>query len=473
MKFSHLIFLGSVLSLLPSQSLALKCGIKGVTEPCIGATDARYDPDVGFNLEEQNDIYKSLEGLYMGEICFYNGDGTPEDKYYLNNVPKEVGLGSFDLCNTKVFKWITVVGSRFSMNRYLMAKHNADGVAFQGQLPGFIFPTDIFYTSTFEKDGGALSLQTVIGFYSNFTVAEERTSMHPVAGKALFGTADAGTASSNGQKNYLSLYCVDSDCDQVNTYTEEYIVDPESGSDIVKQFSRESLKKVNKETWMAGVSQAYIDYSVPTPELPFTRPGFNISYFTQPFDPTTTDTLPECSTLACPTENDWKSVDPVFGKSPYVEPSGVLTGGFIAGITIASIVIAVAIFSYVYKRGVKAQVKRVKDAVLKSIAKSMTVTMAQKPLTPRELEDIFKKIDTDGNGSISKDEVKGLVDEAGVANMSERDYNILFDSIDLDENGTLDFAEFCAFFTSIASSDDSGSDFIRASILHAGNCAEV
>merc|ERR1712238_343808 len=119
-----------------------------------------------------------------------------------------------------------------------------------------------------------------------------------------------------------------------------------------------------------------------------------------------------------------------------------------------------------FKRGLEAREKRVKAAVLKSIAKSMTVTMS-KNLSPRELEDIFKKIDTDGNGSISKDEVKGLVDEAGVANMSERDYNILFDSIDLDENGTLDFAEFCAFFTSIASSDDSGSDFIRASILHA------
>ena len=45
--------------------------------------------------------------------------------------------------------------------------------------------------------------------------------------------------------------------------------------------------------------------------------------------------------------------------------------------------------------------------------------------------------------------MKKLVEEAGVANMSDRDYDILFASIDLDGNGTLDFVEFCAFFASI------------------------
>jgi len=447
MKFSHLAFLGSVLSLLPTQSLALKCGIKGVTEPCIGATDLRYDPDVSFNLKEQNGIYKSLEGLYMGEICFYTADGVPRTEAYLSLTPEALGLGTYDFCSTKVFTRITIVGSRFSLNRYLISKHNADGAL--GQLPGLMTPLDIFYISTFEKDGGALALNTVLGWDQNFTIAKEMTSMNVVAGKALFGVDE-----DTGRNNYQTLYCVDSECNQINTYTEEYVVDPETGSAIVSKFSRESIKKVNKETWMTEMSQAFIDYNIPTPESAFVLvPGFNSSYFTQPFDPTTTDTLPECSTLACPTENDWKSVDPAFGKTPYIEPNGVLTGGFIAGITITSIVIAVAIFYYVYKRGVEAQEKRVKEAVLKSIAKSMTVTMS-KHLSPLELENMFKKIDVDGNGSISKDEVKVLVDEAGVANMSERDYNVFFGCIDLDENGTLDFAEFCAFFASISSSDN-------------------
>jgi len=44
--------------------------------------------------------------------------------------------------------------------------------------------------------------------------------------------------------------------------------------------------------------------------------------------------------------------------------------------------------------------------------------------------------------------MKKLVEEAGVGNMSDRDYDVLFASVDLDGNGTLDFIEFCAFFAS-------------------------
>ena len=33
--------------------------------------------------------------------------------------------------------------------------------------------------------------------------------------------------------------------------------------------------------------------------------------------------------------------------------------------------------------------------------------------------------------------------------MTARDYDLLFASMDLDGNGTLDFVEFCAFFASI------------------------
>ena len=63
MKFSKLSILGAFLALLPTQSSALKCGIKGVTEPCIGETDDRYNPDVSYNLKDQNDLWKKKEGL--------------------------------------------------------------------------------------------------------------------------------------------------------------------------------------------------------------------------------------------------------------------------------------------------------------------------------------------------------------------------------------------------------------------------
>jgi len=57
----------------------------------------------------------------------------------------------------------------------------------------------------------------------------------------------------------------------------------------------------------------------------------------------------------------------------------------------------------------------VKEAVLKSLAKIIS-----KNLTPQDLEKMLKKIDTDGNGNLDKSEMKGLVEEAGVLNMSDR-----------------------------------------------------
>ena len=163
--------------------------------------------------------------------------------------------------------------------------------------------------------------------------------------------------------------------------------------------------------------------------------------------PQVTRPLP-VSPLNAPTDENWALIDPYLGTSPYIEPDGVGTGGFIAGVTISCIVVALLVFYMIYKRGVEAREKRVKMAVLNSLSKSMSLKIS-KNLTAKDLNEMFQRIDDDGNGSIDKDEMKKLVEEAGVANMSDRDYDVLFASIDLDENGTLDFVEFCAFFASI------------------------
>ena len=308
-------------------------------------------------------------------------------------------------------------------------------------------------TSTYEKDGVANGLGLIIGFGENFTTSENST-YSPVAGKAMLGLENPFVGDI-----YESTYCVDSECNTINGYVENYIkVDYDTGSvsasDEVTSFARLSVQKVDKATWMSAMDEALTDFSIPAPEEKFTLiPGFDSDAFVRPFDPATSEMTPECVALSCPSDEDWKLFDPVLGTSPYVEPDGVLTGGFIAGVTIASIVVAVAIFSFIYKRGVEAREKRVKEAVLKSIAKNMTITTSE-ALTPAELENMFKKIDADGNGNLSKDEVKELVEEAGVANMSDRDYDVFFGCIDLDGNGTLDFTEFCAFFASMPVAED-------------------
>eukprot|EP01083_Nonionella_stella_P190753 706378_1 len=248
---------------------------------------------------------------------------------------------------------------------------------------------------------------------------------------------------------YDSMYCVDSDCKESNFYNEVYIgSQDEEGTPLVR-YMRASSTKVDTDTWMAEIAKVYTEFSIPSPKDPFTLiEGFNTPVFTQPFDAITSDKTPACAALVCPTNEDWALIDPYLGTSPYIEPEGILTGGFIAGVTITSIVVALLVFYMLYKRGVEAREKRVKEAVLKSLSKSMSLKIS-KNLTAQDLNQMFQKIDTDGNGRLDKGEVKGLVEEAGVVNMSDRDYDLLFASIDLDANGTLDFVEFCAFFASI------------------------
>ena len=96
--------LSACLCLFPIESLALKCGIKGVTMPCIGDTDVRYNPNIGYDLKEQNDFWKAIEGMYVLDMCNYDANGLPQSKGYMQaGVGEELGFGTFDFCNTKAF----------------------------------------------------------------------------------------------------------------------------------------------------------------------------------------------------------------------------------------------------------------------------------------------------------------------------------------------------------------------------------
>ena len=297
-------------------------------------------------------------------------------------------------------------------------------------------------SSTFEKDGSASLITVTEGFGQEGYQLVPNSTFTPVAGKALFGV---------GPEYYQTMYCISPDCASIQVYGEDY--QPADDDMVSLEYNYGGLlTRVDRATWDDGFENAYAEFNIPTLE----DSPIKIPYLSQ-----LEDTNIEFITGYIFGEEDWKKYDPEFGTSPYVEPDGILTGGFIAGVTIASIIVAVAIFSFIYKRGVEAREKRVKAAVAMSIAKTMNFSGTSKNLSPSELESMFVKIDNDGNGNLSKDEIKGLVDDAGVANMSEKDYDILFASIDIDGNGTLDFAEFSAFFAAI-SSGGAGEEFNEA-----------
>jgi len=457
----HLAVISTVLAISPTQSAALACGIKGVTKPCIGDADDRYSADARYDLTEQNSFWKSLEGLYVQDMKFFFEDGTPETNYTAG-LPE--GLGTFDMSKAKSFVNITVDGSRFYYHRYVMAKHNSDGPEGM-QLPGLVHPFDLYAASTFEKNGEAKSMGIAQGYGKELklvSAVENPATLNPVGDEVFLivtPATDTATATDNkhpvADRSFEVYDCLDPDCNTFKTYNEGYIglQDEESISPAHVRYSRTSSTKVDIDTWMEEFGNVYTEFSILPPNDPLLvtlNPNFNfnIPTFTQPFDPSTIKRTPACATLACPTEDDWKFADPYLGISPYIEPDGLLAGGFIAGVTTACIVSALLLFFTIYKRGVMARENRVKEVVLISLATTMSLKITQ-TLSVEDLQEMFEKIDIDGNGSLDKDEMKGLVEEAGVKNMSDRDYDLLFASIDLDGNGTLDFVEFCAFFASV------------------------
>ena len=311
----------------------------------------------------------------------------------------------------------------------------------------FIFPaftrTDILFcldSSTFEKDGSASLITLIQGFENDAYAPGANSTLAPIAGKALFGVST---------DVYETMYCTSPNCESIQAYGENYMTADDGAISLVWK-SGGLYSRVDRATWDAGFESAYAEFNIPTMEdTPIKSP-----YFSQ-----LEGTNIEFVTGYKFSEEVWQKYDPAFGTSPYIEPDGILTGGFIAGVTIASIIVAVAIFSFIYKRGVEAREKRVKAAVAMSIAKTMNFSGSSKNLSPTELEAMFVQIDADGNGNLSKEEIKGLVDDAGVANMSDKDYEILFASIDLDGNGTLDFAEFSAFFAAISGGGGAAEEF--------------
>ena len=62
----------------------------------------------------------------------------------------------------------------------------------------------------------------------------------------------------------------------------------------------------------------------------------------------------------------------------------------------------------------------------------------------RDLDKIFKAIDLDGDGTLSKEEILLCYEEHFGVPITEKEVDELFARIDLDNNGTIDYTEFVA-----------------------------
>ena len=108
---------------------SLKCGIPSFTKPCIGETDIRYDPKQSFDLQDQDNYFKIIPGLYISHHYRYDAEdsGIPRAR---TNVPtrgfNRLTYGTWNNFPNLMFHNISVAGSRMTHRTFRFSMHNGD-----------------------------------------------------------------------------------------------------------------------------------------------------------------------------------------------------------------------------------------------------------------------------------------------------------------------------------------------------------
>merc|ERR1719408_1229397 len=83
------------------------------------------------------------------------------------------------------------------------------------------------------------------------------------------------------------------------------------------------------------------------------------------------------------------------------------------------------------------------------------MTVKTKDEEEAELKALFKSYDKNGDGHLSRQEMMAVFKATG-QDWCEADLNIMFDEVDTDKSGTIEYAEYVAWL--MAGSDDEGEE---------------
>ena len=164
----------------------------------------------------------------------------------------------------------------------------------------------------------------------------------------------------------------------------------------------------------------------------------------------------------CPTEESFCEIDPNCSESPYKPEEPTLNARVVSAFVAAGAVII--ILALVLSS--RMRVKRVRKSVRAKFAKVLQASSDWSSThSPQSLLQLYQKIDVDGNGVVSKNELFEFM--AGNDGMSEKECETLFKFVDQDNNNEVDFAEFCAFYTHPSMADKKKTEkFINDGSMH-------
>jgi len=449
------IYLGSHLC---TVDAARKCGT-WATEDCLGDIDKRYDPDTSPNLVDLHPLYEKMDGYWVGTQTSYDAN---------KNVWQARASVPYMSENADAFVNITVSGTRFYQHEiYVLSK--APQTFCESELPTIPDSPPLRHV----WDDGVCGVNGVAAASDIF-----RTSTHELneISVTIGGTGDqacqvwpAGNCEGFGQpvedKVFYTSQFHNGDSEDDNSIAHVHLLifsEDFQSFRVEKTFYRDinnqinifaemyaDFKKVSESAYLADIQEKMNDKNV-----------------TQATQASILSKLPleagVCLRDPCPTEDDWATADPNLSKSPYEEKyqvkSGVVAGFTVTGALLLIIGIVIYYQWTIYK--IKESAKKKFASRMATSTHNLVSGKDSAGVTPKDLIDTFNSIDCGvndgGDGLISKDELWAYVTSTKGDNvkkidsqMTRKEFDVLFDTIDKDKSEKIDFTEFCAFIAEL------------------------
>mmetsp|Transcript_1390 Transcript_1390/g.1589 ORF Transcript_1390/g.1589 Transcript_1390/m.1589 type:complete len:438 (-) Transcript_1390:57-1370(-) len=417
----------------------MKCGTFW-TKDCLGKSDKRYDPNSSINLIDQHPFYKHYVGLYNSTLT-----GTSPGFGVVRGFPYDEKTGEFgkgplyNYENFISFRNITVVGSRLYLHSYTffppVPLDLCNGSSYSSFLPptndtrnlqdddtvcginGRVLASDGWYHSSYEKDGTAIAL----------------------SGTGLLGPSNIGGIFPVTE-NMIQISTRDSKIDPI-TQNSGFQIFFDNYKKIATKTGVFNFRKEGSPLVLSndGSIDRVEDEKLLFEQMSKVIEKFNITQKNIPAFPMQT----ECIFVdECITEEQFCEVDPSCSLSPYQEPGANLKNGVIACIVIGVVLIITAALYMLHLFTMKKEKEKIRQVLIKGIAGGANVGFTQAGLTMDDLVGEFKKIDMNDDGLIQKSELKKYAQSGKFGELSEKDFARMFQIIDKDGSGEIDFIEF-------------------------------
>ena len=311
-----------------------------------------------------------------------------------------------------------------------------------------------FSVATYERDGRANIVWNSQGpVFSPFSGASKAPGQvayeEPVSGDAVFSYVHIPIPNAPLTFGNTATF-TDEDFSFAFGSGNSAQVGPSGGEDDASRnsFLFSMPRAADESAFRTAILQGFRDANIVESEIP--------SWILNANEPIPDCMFSELSGGNCPSEEFFCSEqanDPSCTESTYQEPSASMKPGAIAGFCILGLVFAGVIGYVLHKRAIKRQKKRLRKVFAQQVAKRVDLRGSVSQLNPEDLAAEFKRIDTgikeggSADGFISKAELWEFVGTGKAGEISQKDFDALFDAMDTKGRGKVNFVEFAAFMS--------------------------